>query len=294
MKKKRGNKPVVNRAFYLMVIPVMILFFVFHTIPLLQGIFYSFTDWKGYGIWHTVGLRNYIQFFKDPAMGQTYGFTIKFALCATVLVNVLSLALACGLNAKIKFKNTIKAIYFLPYMLGTLTIGFVFNFIFGNVIPLWGQKLGVEALSTNILGTNQAWLGILFVTVWQAMAFNTLIYLSGLQTVDRSVYEAADLDGATGLKRFIKITFPLIAPFFTINMVLSVKNFLMAFDQIMAMTGGGPGTSTTSISVLIYKRGFDGGQFAYQSANAVVLFLIIAGISIFQLKVLEKREAKMN
>ena len=199
-----------------------------------------------------------------------------------------------GSNAKIKFKNTIKAIYFLPYMLGTLIIGFVFNFIFGNVIPLWGQKLGIEALSTNILGTNQAWLGILFVTVWQAMAFNTLIYLSGLQTVDRSVYEAADLDGATGLKRFIKITFPLIAPFFTINMVLSVKNFLMAFDQIMAMTGGGPGTSTTSISVLIYKRGFDGGQFAYQSANAVVLFLIIAGISIFQLKVLEKREAKMN
>ena len=158
------------------------------------------------------GLRNYIQFFKDPAMGQTYAFTIKFALCATILVNVLSLALACGLNAKIKFKNTIKAIYFLPYMLGTLIIGFVFNFIFGNVIPLWGQKLGIEALSTNILGTNSAWLGILFVTVWQAMAFNTLIYLSGLQTVDRDVYEAADLDGATGFKRFTKITFPLIAP----------------------------------------------------------------------------------
>ena len=253
MKKKHGKKSTVNKAFYFMVVPFMILFFIFHTIPFLQGIFYSFTDWKGYGIWNTVGFRNYIQFFKDPAMGQTYAFTIKFALCATILVNVLSLALACGLNAKIKFKNTIKAIYFLPYMLG-----------------------------------------ILFVTVWQAMAFNTLIYLSGLQTVDRDVYEAADLDGATGFKRFTKITFPLIAPFFTINMVLSVKNFLMAFDQIMAMTGGGPGTSTTSISVLIYKRGFDGGQFAYQSANAVILFLIIAGISIFQLKVLEKREAKMN
>ena len=196
MKKKHGKKSTVNKAFYFMVVPFMILFFIFHTIPFLQGIFYSFTDWKGYGIWNTVGFRNYIQFFKDPAMGQTYAFTIKFALCATILVNVLSLALACGLNAKIKFKNT--------------------------------------------------------------------------------------------------ITFPLIAPFFTINMVLSVKNFLMAFDQIMAMTGGGPGTSTTSISVLIYKRGFDGGQFAYQSANAVILFLIIAGISIFQLKVLEKREAKMN
>ncbi|MDC7286216.1 sugar ABC transporter permease [Blautia schinkii] len=294
MKKKSALKPKVNPAFYLMVVPFVVLFFAFHTIPFLRGIFYSFTDWKGYGIWNTVGLRNYIQFFKDPAIGQTYAFTLKFAVSATILVNVLSLALACGLNAKIKFKNTIKAVYFLPYMLGTLIIGFVFNFIFGNVIPLMGQSLGIEALSTNILGTNKAWLGILFVTVWQSMAFNTMIYLSGLQTVDKDVYEAADLDGATGFKRFRTITFPLIAPFFTINMVLSVKNFLMAFDQIMAMTGGGPGTSTTSISVLIYKRGFDGGQFAYQSANAVILFLIIAGISIFQLKVLEKREAKMS
>ena len=293
MKQKHGKKPAVNPAFYVMVIPFAILFFMFHTVPFLQGIFYSFTDWKGYGVWHTVGLRNYIQ-FKDPAMGQTYGFTIKFAIFATIFTNVLSLALACGLNTKIRFKNTIKAIYFLPYMLGTLIIGFVFNFIFGNVIPQMGQALGIEALSTNILGTEKAWLGILFVTVWQSMAFNTMIYLSGLQTVDQDVYEAADLDGAQGMTRFMKITFPLIAPFFTINMVLSVKNFLMAFDQIMAMTGGGPGTSTTSISVLIYKRGFDGGQFAYQSANAVILFLIIAGISIFQLKVLEKREAKVN
>lgn len=294
MKKKNKNGVKVNFAFYLMVIPFVILFFLFHTIPFLQGIFYSFTDWKGYGVWHTVGLRNYIQFFKDPAIMQTYLFTIKFAVCATILVNVLSLALACGLNAKIKFKNTIKALYFLPYMLGVLIIGFVFNFIFGNVIPQLGTSLGIEALSKNILGTNQAWLGILFVTVWQSMAFNTMIYLSGLQTVDKDIYEAADLDGASGLKRFRTITFPLIAPFFTINMVLSVKGFLMAFDQIMAMTGGGPGTSTTSISVLIYKRGFDGGQFAYQSANAVILFLIIAGISILQLKILEKREAKIS
>ena len=81
----------------------------------------------------------------------------------------------------------------------------VLYLIFGNVIPLWGENLGIESLSTNILGTNHAWLGILFVTVWQAMAFNTMIYLSGLQTVDKDVYEAADLDGATGFKRFIKI-----------------------------------------------------------------------------------------
>ena len=104
----------------------------------------------------------------------------------------------------------------------------------------------------------------------------------------------ADLDGATGLKRFSKITFPLLAPSFTINMVLSAKGYLMVYDQIMAMTDGGPGTATTSIAVLIYKKGFGGGQFAYQSANAVVLFIVVVLISVFQLRILEKREEKLG
>lgn len=279
---------------YVMVVPMAVLFFIFHTYPFLQGVFYSFTDWKGYGNWNFVNLRNYLHIFKDPNVVTSYLFTFKFAFFATILVNVLSLALACALNAKIKFKNFLKAVYFVPYMLGTLIIGYVFKFIFSNIIPMVGKTLGIEALSVNILGTGSAWIGVLVVTVWQSLAFNTLIYLSGLQTVDQDLYEAADLDGAVGLRRFWKITFPLIAPFFTINMVLSVKGFLMAFDQFMAMTGGGPGTATTTISLLIYKKGFQGAQFAYQSANAVMLFIIVVVISVFQLRVLEKREEEVN
>ncbi len=289
---KTGKR--TNPVFYIMVIPLAILFFVFHTWPFLQGIFYSFTDWKGYGNWNFVGLRNFLHIFKDPNVVTSYLFTFKFTILATILVNVISLALACGLNAKIKFKNFLKAIYFIPYMLGTLIIGYVFKFIFSNLVPIAGKALEIEALSVNILGTNHAWIGVLIVTVWQSLAFNTLIYLSGLQTIDQDLYEAADLDGAVGIKRFLKITFPLIAPFFTINMVLTVKGFLMAFDQFMAMTGGGPGTSTTTISLLIYKKGFQGAQFAYQSANAVMLFIIVVAISVFQLRVLEKREEKMS
>lgn len=277
-----------------MVIPMAILFFMFHTIPFLQGVFYSFTDWKGYGDWNLVGLRNYLHIFSDKNVYSAYLFTFKLAISATILVNVIGLLIACGLNAKIKCRNALKAIYFIPYMLGTLIISFVFKFIFSNIVPTIGKHLGVEALSVNILGTNNAWLGLLFVTVWQSLAFTVLIYLSGLQTVDQDVYEAANLDGAVGFKRFRKITFPLIAPFFTINMVLSARGFLMAFDQVMAMTDGGPGTLTTTISVLIYKRGFSGGQFAYQSANAVLMFIVIVVISIIQLKVLDKREETIN
>lgn len=279
-------------AYYLMVIPIMLIFIGFHTFPFLKGIFYSLTDWKGYGEWNFTGLQNYVQLLKDSQVGQVYKFTLLFSAGATVLVNVLSLFLACALNAKIKFKTTLKAIYFLPYMLGILIIGFVFNYIFANILPEAGKAMGIQALSVNLLGTEYAWIGLLFVTVWQSAAFNTMIYLSGLQTVDRDLYEAAAIDGCGGVQRFFRLTFPLIAPFFTINMVLSGKNFLMAFDQVMSMTDGGPGILTTTISVMIYKRGFTGGQFSYQSANAVVLFLVIAAISLFQMKVLERREAK--
>ena len=256
--KAPRKKPAVNRVYYIYVGILAVLFFTFHTIPFLKGVMYSFTDWRGYGEWNFVGLRNYIHMFSDVDTGNAYLFTFKFAVITTILVNVISLILACALNAKIKFKNTIKA------------------------------------LSVNILGTNHAIWGIVAVSLWIGCAFNTLIYIAGLQSIDTDVYEAADLDGATGLKRFSKITFPLLAPSFTINMVLSAKGYLMVYDQIMAMTDGGPGTSTTSIAVLIYKKGFGGGQFAYQSANAVMLFVVVVLISVFQLRVLEKREEKLG
>ncbi len=286
------KKTKIEPIFYIVVLVMAVLFITFHTIPFFQGVFYSFTNWKGYGDWDLVGLRNYIQVAGDPSTHEAYIFTFVFAIITTFLVNFVSLILTCGLNAKIKFKNTIKALYFLPYMLGNLIVSFIFNFIFANLLPELGKFFGIDALSVNILGTNNAIWGIIIVTVWTSCAFNTLIYLAGLQSINGEVYEAADIDGAIGIKRFMKITFPLLAPSFTINMVLSAKGYLMIYDQIMALTDGGPGTATTSISVLIYKRGFGGGQFAYQSANAVILFLIVAIISIIQLRVLERREKK--
>lgn len=283
-----------KKMFYYMIIPGILLFFIFHTLPFLKGIFYSFTDWKGYGNWNFIGIENYLNVFKDIRVIGSYGFTFKFAIVTTIIVNVISLILAIGLNAKIKFRKTLRALYFVPNILGVLIVGFIFNFIFAHIIPQLGQSIGSELLSKNILGNeNLAWIGIVIVTSWQAIAFNTIIYLSGLQTIPRDVYEAASIDGCSKWQEFKKITFPLIAPFFTINMVLSMKNSLMVFDQIIAMTGGGPGRVTESISVLIYKGGFEGGQFAYQLSNAVIYFIVILAISLFQLKFLEKREVEI-
>lgn len=291
-KKADGGTKAVNKVYYLIVAILAFLFFFCHTIPFLKGIFYSFTDWKGYGDWKFVGLRNYIRMFSDADTANAYWFTFRFAVITTVLVNVISLMLACALNANIPFKNTIKAFYFLPYMLGSLIVGFIFNYLFANLIPRLGKWLGISALSVNILGTEHAVWGIIAVTLWMGCAFHTLIYLAGLQAVDTEVYEAASLDGAKGLRKFFGITFPLLAPSFTVNMVLSAKGYLMIYDQIMAMTDGGPGNSTTSVAVMIYKKGFGGGQFAYQSANAVLLFLVVVLISVAQLFILEKREEK--
>ena len=122
---------------------------------------------------------------------------------------------------------------------------------------------------------------------------NTIIYISGLQTVPEDVYEAGMLDGATGWSKFRHLTFPLIIPFFTINMVLCMKNFLMVFDQIMALTKGGPAQSTESISFLIYNNGMSGGQFGFQSANAVIFFIVIVTISVFQMRFLNSKEEQL-
>lgn len=283
-----------QRAFLYMTIPALILFFIFHTYPVLQGVFYSFTNWKGYGEWEFVGISNYLNVFQDVRALSAYGFTFQFAIISTILVNIFSLIVALGLNANIRFQKMLRAIYFLPNILSILIVGFIFQFIFTNFLPQFAEIFGIQALTTNILGEpDAAWIGIVIMAVWQAVAFNTILYLAGLQTVPHDIYEAAAIDGATPWKRFIKITFPLIAPFFTINMILAMKGFLMVFDHIIALTGGGPGQSTESISLLIYRGGFEGGQFGYQSANAVIYFVVIVAFSIVQLRILQKREVQL-
>lgn len=295
VKEKKKTIKRQNMVFYIMTVPAFVLFAIFHTFPALKGIYYSLTNWDGLSLTYDfVGLKNYFNLFKDTNILNSYLFTFKFAIISTILVNILSLLIAVGLNAKIKGKNFFRAVYFLPNVLGVLIIGYIFNYVFAYVIPQLGSKMHICFLSTNILGNEHlAWIGIVIVAVWQACAFNVILYLSGLQTVPTELYEASSLDGANKWQEFWKITFPMIAPFFTINMVLSMKNFLMVFDQVIALTGGGPGRATQSISVLIYKDGFSGGEFAYQSANSVIYFIVIIIISVFQIKVLQKRELDM-
>ncbi|MCI8635002.1 MAG: sugar ABC transporter permease [Eubacterium sp.] len=287
--KKMNNR---QRTFALMTIPILILFFAFNTLPLIKGFMYSFTNFKGYGSYDWVGIRNYMDLFGDIRVGKSYLFTIKFAVTATIVVNIISLLLAIGLNSKIKFKSALRGMYFVPNILGALVVGYIFNYLFTYIVPAVVGMFGGEA-SSILASTKWAWVAIVIVCAWQAIAMNTIIYISGLQTVPEDVYEAGAIDGATGWAQFRHLTFPLIIPFFSINMVLSVKNFLMVFDQIVALTKGGPAQSTESISYLIYNNGMSGGQFGFQSANAVLFFIIIVVFSVVQLTVTGKKEEQL-
>ena len=286
-----GNR---EKTFLCITIPILVLFFLFNTLPLIKGVIYSFTNYKGYGTYDFVGLRNYADLFQDARVGRSYLFTFKFAIVSTIVTNLVSLILALGLNSKIKGKSALRGIYFIPNVLGGLVVGYIFSFIFTYILPTIGQKLGIGFLSSSMLSSeNTAWLAIVFVACWQSIAMNTIIYISGLQTVPEDVYEAGAIDGATGWAKFKNLTFPLIIPFFSINMVLCMKNFLMVFDQIMALTKGGPAQSTESISYLIYNNGMSGGQFGFQSANAVIFFIVIVVISVCQMKFTGSKEEQL-
>lgn len=175
-----------------------------------------------------VGLRNYADLFTDAESENPTCLHSSLAIVATIVVNVLSLILALGLNSKIKFKSALRGMYFVPNILGALVVGYIFNYFFTYILPAVVKMMGGKG--DSILASSKwAWIAIVIVCAWQSVAMNTIIYISGLQTVPEDVYEAGSLDGATGWKKFRNLTFPLILPFFTINMVLCMKNFLMVF-----------------------------------------------------------------
>lgn len=281
----------VDRAYYWMAVPAAILFAIFLYVPFIQGVGYSFTNSQGYGNFKVIGLKNYVALFQDARVGHAYLFSFFIAILITVLVNAIALFLAVALNGRIAFKNGFRAIYFIPYTLSVLVIGYVFKYIFMTPLPALGQALGIEWLSTSLLTSETlSWIPIVILAVWQSTAYSVLIYLAGLQTIDSEIYEAAQIDGVNAWQNFWKITFPLIGPFFTINLVLTMKNALGTFDQVVALTDGGPNSATETVTYLIWKGGLTGGEYAYQTANAVLFFIVLAIIAFIQLKFFGSKE----
>ena len=278
---------------YIFLLPAVILFTLFITLPALIGMIYSVTDYVGFGDSKFIGLANFQALFSDPRILSAYAFTIGFSLISVVLVNIIALALAIGLNSKIAWKSGLRGVFFIPMVISGIVIAYVFNFLFSNSLPTLATSLNIPFLQSSILANeNLAWIAIVIVTVWQSVPGMMIVYLAGLLSIPGEVYEAGSLDGATKWRSFTSITLPLMVGYVVINTVLGFKNFLNAYDIIVGLTNGGPGTATRSIPMTIVT-GFTGGDYAYQMANAVVFFIVTVVVSLLQLRLIKGREMSL-
>jgi raffinose/stachyose/melibiose transport system permease protein len=279
----------VAPAYLLMIIPAIVLFTFFIIYPLVQGALWSFTNYVGYGASKFVGIANYKAAFADPTIRDSYGFTLLFAVTACILTNAVAMALAIALNSRIRWRTGFRTVFFLPMVLSGLIVSYIFTFILSTSVPIIAGAIHFAPLETSILANQHtAWLGIVFVASWVAIPGAIIIFLAGLVSIPSEVYEAASIDGASAWKQFQRMTFPLLFGFFIINAILTFKAFLNVYDVVVGLTGGGPGTATTSVALEIFN-GFFNGDYAYQMANAMIFFVITLLFALFQLSVLRRR-----
>src|SRR6516225_8113369 len=279
----------VAPTYLLMIIPAVLLFTFFIMYPAVQGAIWSFTNFVGYGTSRFIGFANYKAAFADPTIRDSYGFTLLFSVVACLLTNAVAMALAIALNAKIKWRAGFRTIFFMPMVLSGLVVSYIFTFIIGTSVPIIAGAIHFAPLESSVLANqNTAWLGIVFVASWVAIPGAIIIYRAGLVSIRGEVYEAASIEGASGWKQFQRMTLPRLFPFLIINTILTFKAFLNVYDICVGLTGGGPGTATTSVAQTIFS-GFFSGDYAYQMANAVIFFIITLFFALFQLSVIRRR-----
>ncbi|EHI74960.1 multiple sugar transport system permease [Streptococcus criceti] len=265
---------------------------IFFYLPMIQGAFYSLTDWTGLTYnFHFVGLNNYKILATDNKFLSAIGFTLILTVCLIVGEIALGIFIARALNSKIKGQTFFRAWFFFPAVLSGLTVSLIFKQIFNYGLPAIGSALHIDFLKVSLLGTNAgAIFSVIFVLLWQGLAMPIIIFLSGLQSIPSEIIEAAEIDGASSRQIFWSVELPYLLPSISIVFIMALKAGLTAFDQIFALTGGGPNDSTTSLGLLVYNYAFKNNSYGYANAIALVLFVIIGIISILQIRLSKKFE----
>lgn len=271
-----------------MALPSIVLFSALVILPAFMSIYFSFTSWDGLSsVMKFVGLQNYSDMLHDVRFLNALKNTIVLALALTMLENVVALALAMLVNRLQRGKAFFRSIFYIPNLLSGIVTGYIWvalmNYSFG-VINLFLNKLGLE--SVDWLGNSSLALwSIVFVMVWKGAGYYMVIYIAGLNAIPTDVLEAADIDGAGPVTKFFRITIPMLAGTFTINLTLALINGLKVFDQIVAMTSGGPGFATETLTYQIYTVAFSEGRQGYGTAVAMVLFLLTMIFSLINTKI---------
>ena len=276
-------------------LPAVLVYLVIVIVPSLAGAVYAFTDWSGVGGASFVGLDNFKRLFTDAQSLGALRNTVLLTVFIVVVQNAVGLALALGVHSRIRSGHVLRAIFFAPAVVSPVVIAFLWKYLFNpspdsGINALFGF-FGLGFLQQDWLGNpSLALWSVGFTVVWQFAGYSMVIFLAGLQGVPRELEEAAALDGAGRWQRFRNVVLPMIAPAVTINLMLSTIGGLKLFDQVFAITNGGPGYSTETLSTLIYKQAFVFGSYGYSTAVALVLAILVAAVSLVQLKYLRSRE----
>ena len=272
------------------------LFTLMSIVPLFLAFYYSLTDLNLlYPSSDFVGLENYVKLFNDFAFKRSLATTFKLSISITIFVNFFGLLVALMLNFRDRFHSVLRTLFFIPQVLSAVIVSFIWKIILTDrgLLNVMLEQVGLIEKPIHWLGLpDMALFSVGLVVTWQLIGFSAVIYLAALQGVPNDLKEAAQIDGANRWQQFWHVTWPLIAPGVTINMVLILIIAFKLFDQVAVLTAGGPGGSTETLSYYIVRMGFTKNRTGYASAMAVVLFVIIALISSISVGFLKNREVE--
>ncbi|WP_226668540.1 carbohydrate ABC transporter permease [Metabacillus litoralis] len=280
-------------SYWLFLAPVLLALALVIILPLLIGVYYSFTDWNGIKAGSFLGFENYIDAFKDEEFLDSLWFTTKFSVVSVMLTNIIGLGLALIVTTKIKSSKFLRTVFFMPNLIGGLILGFIWQFIFIKVFSGFGDMFGIESLKGWLSTTETGFWGLVILMSWQMSGYIMIIYIAYLEGLPSELLEASEIDGAGPFQRLRYIIFPLVAPAFTVSMFLTLSNSFKLYDQNLSLTAGGPYNSTQMVAMEIFKTAFGERDMAYAQAKAVVFFIIVAVIALTQVYINKKREVEM-
>ncbi len=296
MKNESSLKKKQVAEVILFTLPALILICIVMYIPFLMSGYYSLTEWNGIAKNPTfIGIKNFVDIFSGKSnFLNSLGFTVKYTVMFVIMSNVIALALAVALTKKFKLANLYRGIFFIPYIMSMTIVGFVWKFIFTQGLDRIYDMIPAGFLKYSWLGDPKlAFFSVVLVGVWQGLGFYIVLYIAGLQAVPSDVLEAASVDGANSRQRFFKVVLPLLGPSFTTCIFMSLTNGLKVFDIILALTKGGPGTSTYSTTMQIYQEAFTNNNYGLGSAQAIIYFVVVMVVTQLTLKVMSRKEVDL-
>ena len=292
VKKRKLRAGELGKYFVIFILPALIIYLLFSITPFLYTIYYSFTDYTDMNPinLHFVGLKNYIKVLQTPVMLAAIKNSVIYAILLTGFQTLLGLPLAFVLNQKLKSRNLLRAVFFFPAVFSSLIIGYLWNFIMScsdfGLIYNFLHQLGLGTL--NFFTSKNALYSVILTQIWQWTGWAMVIFLANLQSISPDLYEAAEIDGANGLKKFMYVTLPLMCPSVKIVIVTGLIGGMKVFDIIYSMTSGGPGDATQTVMTVMMKKGISEGFYSTGSAFGVCFFIIVLAISAIVTKLMGK------